>query len=78
MLQICLDDGIDKTAIVYKARLNFNLLNPYLDFLISKGYIEQIGGTSYYRTTAAGMEALEDFRKALSRTKDDHKYIAKG
>ena len=75
MLEICLSDGVDKTGIVYAARMNFNLINPYLNFLISKGYIEQVPGTSYYRTTESGKIALADFKKALDHVKGDHVFL---
>ncbi len=77
MLEVCLGDNKDKTGIVCECRMNFNLLKPYLDFLMSKGYVETIEGTSYFRTTAAGMEAMRDFNKALDRVKGDHTYITK-
>lgn len=47
-------EGAKKTHIVYRANLNFEVANRYLDLLKEKGLIEQKG--NLYVTTEKGKE----------------------
>jgi len=53
--------GEKKTAIAYKANLNFNRVENYLSYLEEKGLIEHTGGE--YKTTGKGKEFLHDYQK---------------
>ncbi len=50
-----------KTQIVYKADLNFRMLEEYLPQLVDKGLIENTDGE--YKTTEKGERFLTDFQK---------------
>ena len=50
-----------KTQIVYKADLNFRMLEEYLPHLVDKGLIENTGGE--YKTTEKGERFLTDYQK---------------
>jgi len=49
--------GANKTKIVYKANLNFNLATKYLDFLLEKGLVRT--NSSIYEITEEGETFLE-------------------
>ena len=53
--------GEKKTAIAYKANLNFNRVENYLSYLEEKGLMEHTGGE--YKTTEKGREFLHDYQK---------------
>ena len=53
--------GEKKTAIAYKANLNFNRVENYLSYLEEKGLMEHTGGE--YKTTEKGREFLRDYQK---------------
>ena len=50
-----------KTQIVYKADLNFRMVDEYLPHLMDKGLIENTDGE--YKTTEKGGDFLTDYRK---------------
>ena len=50
-----------KTQIVYKANLNFRMVEEYLPHLMDKGLIENIGGE--YKTAEKGEEFLTDYQE---------------
>ena len=50
-----------KTQIVYKADLNFRMLEEYLPHLLDNGFIENRGGE--YKTTEKGERFLTDYQK---------------
>ena len=54
-------EGAKKTAIVYKANLNFNRAGKYLLYLEEKGHIEHTN--EGYKTTERGKEFLQDYQK---------------
>ena len=54
-------EGAKKTAIVYKANLNFNRVENYLPYLEGKGLIEHTN--EGYKTTERGKEFLRDYKK---------------
>ncbi len=56
-------EGQKKTAIAYKANLNFNRAEKYLKYLEEKGLIENINGE--YWTTEKGEEFLRDYQKIM-------------
>ena len=73
ILEIVSHEGASKTSIVYKANLNFTLVQRYLDHLVGKGMIEQSDGRgmSSYRLTPKGREALLAARKTLELLLDE-------
>ena len=50
-----------KTQIVYKANLNFRMVEEYLPHLMDKGLIENTDGE--YKMTEKGREFLTDYQK---------------
>ena len=59
-------DGARKTEIIYRANLNFNLVNRYLSLLIREGLI------SFTRSSARKLETTEkglEFLKAYENLK---------
>jgi len=65
-------NGATKTRLVYRANLNFKILSRYLDFLISKGLVEQkhVGMVNYYQTTGKGRLWLALYRRMLDLLKE--------
>lgn len=59
ILEICCL-GVHKTAIVYKANLNFKTVNPYIELLSRNGLIEV--GQGSYKTTSRGIETLKSMK----------------
>ncbi|HDI42209.1 MAG TPA: transcriptional regulator [Candidatus Bathyarchaeota archaeon] len=59
---------VSKTRLVYKANLNFALLNKYLSFLIRANLIREIRKNSsiYYETTEKGRAFLSRYRQLRS------------
>ncbi len=55
--------GAKKTAIVYKANLNFGRARKYLLYLEAKGLIENKNMSNEYQTTERGEEFLHDYLK---------------
>jgi len=49
-------DGARKTAIVYQANLNFNIVKRYLARLLQAGRLTQAG--QFYHTTPQGLDFL--------------------
>ena len=50
-------NGAKKTTIIYKANLNFTLLQKYLEALNEAGFIIQTNGN--WTTTEKGLQVLE-------------------
>ena len=73
ILEIVSHEGATKTSIVYKANLNFTLVQRYLDHLMGKGMIDQSNGEgmSAYKLTPKGREALLAARKTLELLLDE-------
>ena len=67
ILEIASGRGVTKTALVYRANLNFTLVQHYIDFLTSKGMLEQAkdGNISLYRTTQKGTEGCRKITDAM-------------
>lgn len=55
------EEKAKKTQIVYKANLNFRMVEEYLPHLLDKGLIENTDGE--YKTTEKGEEFLADYQK---------------
>jgi predicted transcriptional regulator len=61
-------DGATKTALVYGSNLNFTLVQRYIALLRRKGFLETAPdryGSTMYRTTKVGSEALGALRRAI-------------
>jgi predicted transcriptional regulator len=54
-----------KTHIVYKANLTHTRLKEYLDFLLSKGFIEEksVGKDKFFALTKNGVRFLENINR---------------
>lgn len=53
-------DGIGKTAIVYRANLNFARADKYIGMLLKEGLISTLGGSKVkYKTTDKGLNFLK-------------------
>jgi len=62
ILTTCQGDGISKTQIVYRVKINN--VNHYLYQLTKKGLLEVIPGKfALYKTTAKGEKTLESLKK---------------
>ena len=59
ILEICCQ-GVHKTAIVYKANLNFRTINPYIELLSKNGLIEVDQGS--YTITSRGIDTLRSMK----------------
>ncbi len=59
ILEICCLSA-RKTAIVYKANLNFRVVNPYIEMLSRNGLIEVDEGS--YKITSRGMGTLRSMK----------------
>lgn len=59
-------NGASKTQLVYKANLNFKIINNLLPYLVQKGLIES---GAKYKTTDKGREFLENYKRALEALK---------
>ncbi|MGB3459234.1 MAG: winged helix-turn-helix domain-containing protein [Halobacteriota archaeon] len=55
------EEKAKKTQIVYKADLNFRMVEEYLPHLVDKGLIENTDGE--YKTTEKGEIFLTDYQK---------------
>ena len=56
-------NGAKKTSIVYRANLNFNVVNRYLDLLIQEGLINPaVSSTGKFKITKKGIEFLEAYK----------------
>jgi len=50
-----------KTHLVYKANLNFGIVNKYINYLVEKGWLRK--DDKFYSTTEEGEEFLDAFVK---------------
>ena len=65
ILEIALK-GAMKTEIVYKANLNFKIVQKYLDFLIKKGLMSVSSNKrKKYKTTEKGREFIKRYKEAV-------------
>jgi predicted transcriptional regulator len=56
-------DGAVKTSIVYRANLNFNVVNRYLNLLLHEGLVSATkGSTVKYKITKKGIEFLDAYK----------------
>ena len=64
-------DNVKKTSIVYRANLNFNLVNKYLNLLIQEGLISStVGSTRNFKTTEKGLEFLKAYKNMKTMAKN--------
>ncbi len=57
-------DGVIKTRLMYQSNLDFRGLDKYLDFLVSKKFLERSdSGKTMYKTTQKGLEFLQTYGK---------------
>lgn len=64
-------DGARKTSLVYRANLNFNVVNRYLDLLIQEGLISfDPSSERKFKTTEKGLEFLKIYKKMKGMTKN--------
>ncbi len=54
-------NGKSKTHLMYAANLDFRGLKKYLEYLVSKDFVEKSGGTAY-KTTSKGVNFLKAYR----------------
>ncbi len=69
ILEICDNDGTNKTKIVYGSNINFKVADAYIDMLVKEGLMEVIGPgpREKYRTTQKGKEILEYIKEVYGR-----------
>ena len=64
-------DGAVKTSIVYRANLNFNIANRYLNMLLQEGLVRVVDGpTMKYRITERGLKFLDMYKNLKGITKN--------
>lgn len=62
--------GAVKTTIVYRANLNFNIANRYLNMLLQEGLIRVVDGpTMKYRITERGLKFLGMYKNLKGMAK---------
>ena len=78
MLQIISREGATKTAIVYKANINFTLANKYIEYLEDRRMIQRSNGGSVrtYTLTAKGREALQLLRRTMDEVFEEKSVLA--
>jgi predicted transcriptional regulator len=69
ILEICNENGANKTKIVYGANINFKVAGVYLDMLINEGLVEVInpGPREKYLATEKGKEMLGSIKQVYDR-----------
>lgn len=66
MLEVC-RTGASKTRIVYQANLNFKTIDPYVEFLIMKGFLRvKSGQVPLYETTQKGIDLQDSLKQVQS------------
>jgi len=64
-------DGARKTEIIYRANLNFNLVNRYLSLLIREGLISLTRSSARkLKTTEKGLEFLKAYENLKNMAKN--------
>ena len=62
--------GAVKTSIVYRANLNFNIANRYLNMLLREGLIRVVDGpTMKYRISERGLKFLDMYKNLKGMAK---------
>ncbi len=69
ILEICKNDGVNKTKIVYGSNINFKVAEKYLNMLINEGLVTVAnpGPREKYFTTDKGKEMLSDVKEVYDR-----------
>ena len=57
--------GVNKTSIVYRTNLNFNMAERYLPLLLNRGLIVKLDGErgDVYKITERGREVLKNYKQ---------------
>ena len=64
-------DGARKTTIVYRANLNFNVVNRYLRLLVQEGLISPVDGSERkLKTTEQGLLFLDAYKTLMGVAKN--------
>lgn len=64
-------DGTKKTPIVYRANLNFHVVNRYLDLLIQEGLMSPTAGSERkFKITEKGLEFLKAYKNLKNMAKN--------
>lgn len=62
--------GAVKTSIVYRANLNFNIVNKYLNILLKEDLVSVVdGSTVKYKITPRGLKFLDMYKNMRGITK---------
>ena len=75
-LDVCVDilqaasGGVNKTSLVVKSNLNFEIIKEYLQTLMFSGYLVVGEGGRYY-TTEKGVKFVEDYRELVADLRFD-------
>ena len=62
--------GARKTSIVYRANLNFNVVNKYLKLLVQEGLISPGEDSGKLKTTRKGLLFLEAYKNMKGMAKN--------
>jgi len=75
LLSIASEGGATKTALVYRANLNFKLVQKYLGSLEARGMIKRVSGGygPVYVATDKGRDALASMYKTLDLMSHDER-----
>lgn len=68
--------GHKKTRIMYGANLSYEMLNKYMDFLRTKGFITVDEETGKYAITDTGLEFIRDLDRVTRHFRVDEKVLA--
>ncbi len=64
-------EGVKKTRMASLSNTNFNMMNKYLESLVSRGFIKDNGG--FFFTTPSGFEFLDKYDTLVNAWNDDQK-----
>ncbi len=69
ILEICSEDEMNKTRIVYQTSINFRAATLYLDMLTQEGLVKVVnpGSRGRYATTEKGREILKRIKHVYDR-----------
>ncbi len=63
ILSVCVDGGVDKTAVMYRSNLSHDQLVRYLDYLTGQGFLEHTG--KRFQVSSAGREMLDEISQVI-------------
>lgn len=69
ILEICRENEVNKTSIVYQANINFRVASLYLDMLVKEDLVKVInpGPRERYMTTQNGLEFIDKVKDVYDR-----------